>query len=301
MTIVDALHLLGRRGDETAIRFGPWSALTCGELFRRARAAATGLVANGVRPGARVVVALPAGPDLSVILHGVLAAGGVAVPVAPPGDVRRLVRLTGATHVVTTDPVLSWPGVTMLHPDELRTDRNVSLPLVTAADLAVVDADGFCLSHGNILHNVRSMRPHLPPGPLSGRHPPHHGVGLVGLLLGSTILGRPLLADGPSSWPGWYGHAAHTLVVAVGGRPLSGVDVRIVGAAGQRLVDGLTGEIAVASPSVCVGRLTERGPRPVVSRGFLRTGDLGFLDGGELTVTGRKRRGMAARGLPRAA
>ena len=301
MTIFDALRLLGRRGDEVAIRFGPRSAITCGELYRRATDTATGLVAHGVRPGAAVLVALPGGPDFPVVLHGVLAAGGVAVPVPPPfsaAELRRLRHLTGATHVVAAD---RRPDLAVLRPDELRPNRNVVLPRVTAADLAVIDPDGVCLSHANIVHNVRSVREHLPLGPLSGPMPPHHGVGLIGMLFGSAILGRTLVLDAPSSWPDWYGHPEHTLVVAVGGRPLAGVDVRVVGAAGQRIVDGLTGEIAVASPSVCVGRLTERGLRPVVSRGYLRTGDLGFLDGGRLTVTGRKRRANVARALPRAA
>ena len=65
-----------------------------------------------------------------------------------------------------------------------------------------------------------------------------------------------------------------------------------------RLPDGRVGEIWVSGPSVAAGywqRPEETGqtfggrPAGPVSGPFLRTGDLGFLDGGELHVTGRRK------------
>jgi O-succinylbenzoic acid--CoA ligase len=51
------------------------------ELARRARGAADALAAEGVRPRDRVGLALPAGEDFCVALHGCLLLGAVAVPV----------------------------------------------------------------------------------------------------------------------------------------------------------------------------------------------------------------------------
>ncbi|MFI7037215.1 fatty acyl-AMP ligase [Microbispora rosea] len=85
-----------------------------------------------------------------------------------------------------------------------------------------------------------------------------------------------------------------TPLVACG--PVSGLDLRIVGLDGSgNVADGEIGEIWVAGPSVALGY---RG-RPAETRAvfladdsaphgrWLRTGDLGFLLGGQLYVTGR--------------
>ncbi len=80
------------------------------------------------------------------------------------------------------------------------------------------------------------------------------------------------------------------------GRAVPGVDVRVVDPeAGTPVSDGRVGEIWVAGPAVAKGYWgrpaeTEAAFRATLSTGagpFLRTGDLGFLDHGELFVTGR--------------
>ncbi|HEU4726518.1 MAG TPA: SDR family NAD(P)-dependent oxidoreductase, partial [Kofleriaceae bacterium] len=91
------------------------------------------------------------------------------------------------------------------------------------------------------------------------------------------------------------GAAARTLVGC--GRPIPGHAVRVVDPETRLgLADGRVGEIWLAGPSVARGfwqlpevtqarlaaRLADTGEGP-----FLRTGDLGFLDNGELYVTGR--------------
>jgi acyl-CoA synthetase (AMP-forming)/AMP-acid ligase II/acyl carrier protein len=57
---------------------------------------------------------------------------------------------------------------------------------------------------------------------------------------------------------------------------------------GRRLPEGETGEICLAGPSVCGGYWGKPEQSAELFRdGFLRTGDLGFLNRGELYVTGR--------------
>ena len=72
------------------------------------------------------------------------------------------------------------------------------------------------------------------------------------------------------------------------GRPLPGVEVRIVTADGRAAATGEDGEIQARSRSITTGYVgTETAP-PLTSDGWLRTGDLGHLDAdGYLFVTGR--------------
>jgi fatty-acyl-CoA synthase len=74
------------------------------------------------------------------------------------------------------------------------------------------------------------------------------------------------------------------------GKVLPETTVRILDDAGQPLADGRTGEIEVSSPSLFTGYdgNPELGDQ-VLESGRYRTGDLGFLDDGDLFVTGRKR------------
>jgi acyl-CoA synthetase (AMP-forming)/AMP-acid ligase II len=72
------------------------------------------------------------------------------------------------------------------------------------------------------------------------------------------------------------------------GRPLPGVELRLVTAAGTEAPTGEEGEIRVRSRSATTGYLGGAGDTPLDEDGWLRTGDLGRLDeDGYLYVTGR--------------
>src|SRR5690606_7875224 len=59
-------------------------AITYGELDRRARACAAGLINEGIGPGERVAIMLPTGRDFFVAFMGVMMAGAIPVPLYPP-------------------------------------------------------------------------------------------------------------------------------------------------------------------------------------------------------------------------
>ena len=91
------------------------------------------------------------------------------------------------------------------------------------------------------------------------------------------------------------GRRSVTLVCV--GRPLAGHDVRIVDAHGRRLPERQIGEIEVHGPSVVESYWGEkRESHKEVPGGSCRTGDLGYLDGGELFVTGRMKDIIIVRG-----
>jgi acyl-CoA synthetase (AMP-forming)/AMP-acid ligase II len=76
-------------------------------------------------------------------------------------------------------------------------------------------------------------------------------------------------------------------VVSVG-VPVAGTSVRIAHAGGDTLAENEVGEILVRSASMMSGyHRDERASAAALDAGWLRTGDLGFLDGGRLFVTGR--------------
>ena len=68
------------------------------------------------------------------------------------------------------------------------------------------------------------------------------------------------------------------------GAPLDGVETRIADDAGGALAEGVAGRILVRGPSVLRGYL---GQAPRDPEDWFDTGDLGFMEGGHLHVTGR--------------
>jgi acyl-CoA synthetase (AMP-forming)/AMP-acid ligase II len=78
-------------------------------------------------------------------------------------------------------------------------------------------------------------------------------------------------------------------VVAVG-RPIRGQEVAVVDDAGATLSERDVGEIVVRGPCVMRGYFNnDAATARVIRGGWLHTGDLGFIDGGRLFITGRKK------------
>lgn len=74
------------------------------------------------------------------------------------------------------------------------------------------------------------------------------------------------------------------------GAPIPGTRVRILNDRCEPVADRVIGEIAVRSDSAMTGYYRdEKATRDVLRDGWLRTGDLGFLSGGTLYVTGRRK------------
>jgi o-succinylbenzoate---CoA ligase len=94
--------------DRIAIE-GPDRSLTYAELSSAAISAAGALQQRGVRGGSRVALALPAGEDFVIALHGCLLAGAAAVPIdLRLGDDERVQRLAGA-NVIVSEPLRGPP------------------------------------------------------------------------------------------------------------------------------------------------------------------------------------------------
>jgi acyl-CoA synthetase (AMP-forming)/AMP-acid ligase II len=94
-----------------------------------------------------------------------------------------------------------------------------------------------------------------------------------------TVSRRGLATDGAVHAPT---SPADARVVVSCGPPLRGTTVRVVDPQGRDLPEGRQGEVVVDGPSLTPGYFGEP-PRASA----LATGDLGFLDGGALHVTGR--------------
>jgi acyl-CoA synthetase (AMP-forming)/AMP-acid ligase II len=85
--------------------------------------------------------------------------------------------------------------------------------------------------------------------------------------------------------------------VASVGTPVPGVEVRVVGPQGDEAPDGAVGRIEVRGPSVMAGYLEDPDATArAVRAGWLDTGDLGAVVGGELFVCGREKEVVILRG-----
>ncbi len=116
----DALAVQAERRPEARAVVAPDASLSYAELYRAALRVAHALRGAGVRPGDHVGVALEKSVAQVVAVFGVLAAGGVYVPIdpaLPPARRRLLAETTGATAVLVRpvpDARLGWPEAAAL-------------------------------------------------------------------------------------------------------------------------------------------------------------------------------------------
>ena len=166
-------------------------------------------------------------------------------------------------------------------PNLLRTleaERVTHLSLVPFLGHLLLEAPGFCAEGLPALRRIT-----VAGGALSGerlaelrRRFPGRVLPMYGLTEASTRV-TCLPADEAEGRPDSCG------------RPLAGVEVRVVGEDGRSQPPGEEGEIQVRGPNVMAGYLDDpEASAAALADGWLRTGDLGRLDAdGYLTVSGR--------------
>ncbi|WP_235557882.1 AMP-binding protein, partial [Sphaerimonospora mesophila] len=126
--------------DAVALVWGSGGVLTYGELASRALGLAGVLAGSGVGPGDAVGVSLPKGPDQVVAVLGVLAVGGVYVPVGVDQPVVRRERIlsrAGVRGVVCADGGVGVPaGVAVVAPDAWVCGGGLAGPVGVADESA---------------------------------------------------------------------------------------------------------------------------------------------------------------------
>lgn len=225
---------LTARADGSTYRFlndgeGPPNALLDRELDRRARALAVALLAR-FRPGERVILACPSGPEYLVAFIGCLYAGIVAVPAYPVeggNSARSLTKLQSiardcqavALLVAETSPkqdamyaeipvLAELPRIGVQEvtadPDDWRE------PDVNEDDVAFLQytsgstgqPKGVMVTHGNLIANLGYIKRSFFPPDTSGEHlvswlPPFHDMGLIGGLLQPAFSRFPVTVMDP--------------------------------------------------------------------------------------------------------
>jgi len=213
-----------------------------------------------------------------------LASEGHVIPterfVADPALWWRTIGETGATF--TSGPCSAWAAA--LRAALARPD-GIDLSSLAFADLAAEMIDPA------VAERLRDegRRFGLPPGAIAA------GYGMAEVSMGTSAtpvgaglrvdaLDLELLAESGRAESPRPGRPVKR--VASSGVPL-GTEIRVAGDDGAPLPDRRVGEVQVRGPNLMDGYLGPGAPDPFTSDGFLRTGDLGYLDRGELFVTGR--------------
>jgi len=226
--------------------------LSFSDLRVRARRAAAGIAALGIRPGDRVALVLPTGADFMDAFFGALLAGAVPVPLYPPvrlgrleefhARTARLLRACGARLLLTDARVgrllgqaaaRARPELGVLAVTALPREGELELP-AAPADLALIQFSSgttlepkpVALTHANVLANVAAIDAYIPEqGALRQRGvswlPLYHDMGLIGCLLLAIYHPGPLallppeaFLARPALWLRAIGRTRATLTVA---------------------------------------------------------------------------------------
>ena len=197
--------------------------VSAGQLLESARRAARGLRRLGLAPGERIMLVLPTGLDFVYVLWGILLAGATPAPAYPPAglgqlaafsrNLLRMIEVAQARFVVVPEllrSILTENGsatfgaaAQLLTPEEIWAAAETGEDAASAAapeELALIqfssgstgDPRGVCLSHGNILANVRAFAARIAAQPddvCVTWLPLYHDMGLIGTLM-ATLMAR---------------------------------------------------------------------------------------------------------------
>ena len=173
-SLVDILvHRAAESGTKLAFTF-EGKPTTYAELLDGVDRFGAFLLAQGLRPGACVIVALPNGPDFFAAFYGIQRAGGVAVPLFPASDPARILRIgeyCDAAYIVVPDQQRSDPAqahgpISFLSVAQSKdTQPDASFPAVAPGDLAFIqytsgstgEPKGVMLPHSSLLKNMEQM------------------------------------------------------------------------------------------------------------------------------------------------
>ncbi len=202
------------------------------DLWNGAELVAAGLQHFGLEPGESVLIMLPTGPEYFFTFFGVLLAGGIPVPVYPPGRLKQieehLLRHTAiaknclARIMVTVDEAKQFTRLMhtqvvdlrhVLTVPELQQTGNKTLsrfkkPALSAEDIAFLQytsgstgmPKGVVLTHANLLANIRAMAKVISVSPediFVSWLPLYHDMGLIGAWLGSLHFACQLIIMPP--------------------------------------------------------------------------------------------------------
>ncbi len=203
--------------------------ITYGELADGAGKIARGLQGLGLTHGEAVMIMLPSGPDYFYAFMGVLRAGGVPVPVYPPGRIgqleEHLLRHVAIAENCQTGIMITMPEAVqfskllrgrvaclrhVVTPDEVGavTAAELHPPVLKTADTALLQytsgstgsPKGVVLSHANLLANIRAVGTVMEASPedvFVSWLPLYHDMGLIGAWLGSFYYAAHLVILSP--------------------------------------------------------------------------------------------------------
>lgn len=200
--------------------------------FRRladgAAAIAAGLQRAGLEPRQCAAIMLPTSPEYFDVYFGILAAGGIPVPIYPPTRASQLeehvlrhagilanaqarilvtvpeakvvarllqARVPGLRHVVTPQALAERGGA--FTPVALRGDDLAFIQYTSGSTGA---PKGVALTHANLLANIRAMARTIEASPRDvfvSWLPLYHDMGLIGAFLGTLYVGCPLVVMSP--------------------------------------------------------------------------------------------------------
>ncbi len=217
------IYLQDEHGAEIIIRYG--------QLFESSTRVAAGLYEQGLKPGQTVAIMLPTSPAFFYAFFGILLCGGIPVPIYPPLRADRIeeyalreatiLNNAGVRLLITFAKVEVLSKLLRVFIKSLNTVTTVEIlltakgnpPRITLQphDPALIqytsgstsDPKGVCLSHHNLLSNIRSFGNAIQ---FSQRDvavswlPLYHDMGLIGAWLGSLYHANPLTLLSPISF-----------------------------------------------------------------------------------------------------
>jgi acyl-CoA synthetase (AMP-forming)/AMP-acid ligase II len=168
-----------------------------GDLWEQISSAGRVLLGHGLKPTARVLIALPNGPDFFSVFYGAQWAGGIAVPVFPnvsPEYIERLAVRYGAHSVIAEgkkcDAIrqAATNDLRVFGPNDLaRVDSGSRPPIAEIACLQLTsgstgEAKAVALTHRSLLKNIRQIIAGMEISPAErfvSWLPVYHDMGLI--------------------------------------------------------------------------------------------------------------------------